>query len=176
MGRLVAIIVAFMTAFVGSATAQSVEVRFLHGEPNEATSKPVSNGENKVVVRTYKLTKSADGMRLTIPKEHIADDVWAVEVIPSFMKAKRGDEGYWINARGVYGHFDKENGDYFNKRLQMPIYAFKRGETMWWGHIKKWRFDYQSIVRATNGEYESVLRFRADHVRKFFDLYNDIVV
>ena len=110
MGRLVAIIVAFMTAFVGSATAQSVEVRFLHGEPNEATSKPVSNGENKVVVRTYKLAKSTDCMRLTIPKEHIADDVWAVEVIPSFMKAtsvqmRSTSDRIWVEKRTVVCSF-----------------------------------------------------------------------
>lgn len=162
--------------FVGSVSAQSVEVRFLYGTPTNNNDKPVSSGENRVVVRKYKLENSSEGLRLTIPKEHIAADVWAVEVIPSFMKAKKGDDGYWLNCRGVYGLFDKDNGNFYKPRSVMPIYALKRGTTMWWGHIKKWRFDYHHIVRATNGEYESVLRFRADGVRRFFDLYDDIVV
>ena len=169
-------IFATLLLVVGSLSAQSVEVRFLYGTPHNEIEKPVSNGVNKVVVRNYKLTKCADGMRLVIPKEHIATEVWGVEVLPSFMKAKKGDDGFWMNARGLYGLFDKENGGYRKTKQQMPIYALKRGSTLWWGHVKKWRFDYQHIVRATNGEYESVLRFRADGVRNYFDLYDDIVV
>ena len=159
-----------------SLHAQSVEVRFLYGEPSEKSEKPVTNGENRVVVRNYKLAKHTEGLRLTIPKEHIAADVWGIEVIPSFMKAKKGDEGYWMSARGMYGHFDKDNGSYKSAKSVMPIYAMKRGDNLWWGHVKKWRFDYYFIARATNGEYETALRFRADGVRKYFDIYNDIVV
>ena len=148
----------------------------LYGEPNDSTEKPVSNGANKVEIRKYKLEKCAEGMRLTIPKEHIADGVWGIEVLPSFMKAVKGDEGYWMSARGMYGYFDKDNGGYRTIRSVMPIYAMKRGDNLWWGHIKKWRFDYYFIARATEGKYETVLRFRADGVRKYFDLYDDIVI
>ena len=159
-------------------SAQSVEVRFLHGKPTNESSlaKPVSDANTKVVVRKYKLEKCSEGLRLTIPKEHIAADVWAVEVLPSFMKARKGDEGYWMNCRGVYGYFDKDNGGYRKSKNILPIYALKRGSTMWWGHVKRWRFDYIHFVRVENGEYESVLRFLSSNVRKYFDLYQDIVV
>lgn len=162
--------------FAASLSAQSVEVRMLYGKPNDSTEKPISNGENKVEIRKYKLVKCAEGMRLTIPKEHIADGVWGIEVLPSFMKAVKGNEGYWMSARGMYGYFDKENGGYRTTRSVMPIYAMKRGDNLWWGHVKKWRFDYSFIARATDGNYETVLRFRADLVRKYFDLYDDIVI
>lgn len=175
MKRIVTLLFA-LALFANSLSAQSVEVRFLYGEPNNSTEKPVSNDLNKVVVRNYELVKCDEGLRLTIPKGDIADDVWGIEVLPTFMKAKRGDDGYWLSSRGVYGLFDKSEGSFRKSKQQMPIYALKRGATMWWGHVKKWRFDYQHIVRVTNGEYESVLRFRADGVRKYFDLYNDIVV
>ena len=69
-------IFATLLLVVGSLSAQSVEVRFLYGTPHNETEKPVSNGANKVLVRNYKLTKCADGMRLVIPKEHIATEVW----------------------------------------------------------------------------------------------------
>ena len=166
--------IALTLGFSFALYAQSVEVRFLYGKATDNTAKPVSKGENRVVVRNYKLSKHADGMRLTIPKEHIATDVWGIEVVPSFMKAKKGDEGYWMSARGMYGKFDKDNGGYRVAKSVMPIYAMKRGENLWWGHVKKWRFDYYFIARATNGEYEAVLRFRADEVR-FVDEQDSII-
>ena len=172
--RMLCLLVAVTTSLVLSA--QTVEVRFLYGEPTEDYAKPVSSGANKVVVRKYQLARHAEGLRLTIPKEHIADNVWGVEVIPSFMKARKGDTGYWMSARGMYGLFDKDNGVYRSTRSVMPIYVMKRGETLWWGHVKKWRFDYHFVARATNGDYETALRFRAVDVRKYFDLYNDIVI
>lgn len=161
-----------------SLRAQSVEVRFLHGKPMDEKSyeKPVTTSDMKVVVRKYKLVKCDEGLRLVIPKEHIAADVWGIEVLPSFMKAKKGDEGYWMNCRGVYGYFDKDNGNYCKSKNILPIYAFKHGSTMWWGHVKQWRFDYHHYVRVENGAYESVLRFLPNMVRRYFDLYQDIVV
>ena len=50
--------------------------------------------------------------RLTIKKETIEDDEKYVDVIADFARADKGDEGYWINGRGVYGNFDAENGVY----------------------------------------------------------------
>ena len=60
-----------------SLRAQSVEVRFLHGKPMDEKSyeKPVTTSDMKVVVRKYKLVKCDEGLRLVIPKEHIAADV-----------------------------------------------------------------------------------------------------
>ena len=155
------------------AVAQSVEVRFLTGKPFGSASEAAP--EN-VTVKKYRLKKTDDGLRLTIPKEDISDKVWGVEVVPGFMKAEKGDEGYWMSGRGVYGLYDKEEGSFYKQRSVTPVYAMKKGDVLWYGHVKKWRFDYNYIVRAVAGKYESVLRFRADRVRAFFDLYDDIVI
>lgn len=167
---VIAAIFCFSTHF---ALSQSVEVRFL-------TGKPVANAEEasagNVSIRRYRLKKTEDVFRLTVPKEDISDDVWGVEVVPIFMKAAVGDDGYWMSGRGVYGLYDKEDGSFFKSRSVTPVYAMKKGDELWYGHVRKWRFAYDYIVRADEGRYESVLRFRADRVRMYFDLYDDIVV
>ena len=121
------------------AGAQSVAVRFLKGKPFGSASEAAP--EN-VTVKKYRLKKTDDGLRLTIPKEDISDKVWGVEVVPSFMKAEKGDEGYWMNGRGVYGLYDKEEGSFYKQRSVTPIYAMKKGDTLWYGYVKNWRFDY----------------------------------
>ena len=79
-------------------------------------------------------------LRFTYPKEKIAADVVSVEVLPDFMTAQKGDEGYWIDARGAYGRFDRDNGSYSNDRSGwMPIFALKRGDTLWYGQVMGWR-------------------------------------
>ena len=158
---------------MSSVMAQNVEVRFLTGKPFGSAAEAAP--EN-VTVKKYRLKKTDDGLRLTIPKEDISDKVWGVEVVPTFMKAEKGEEGYWMNGRGVYGLYDKEEGSFYKQRSVTPIYAMKKGGVLWYGHVKNWRFDYNYIVRAAAGKYESVLRFRADRVRAYFDLYDDIVV
>lgn len=174
MKRIASIVVALILGFAGmTAQAQNVEVRFLKGKPFGKADLP--SAEN-VITKKYRLKKTEDGLRLTIPKEDISADIWGVEVVPTFMTAKKGDEGYWMNGRGVYGLYDKEEGSFYKQRSVTPVYAMKKGDVIWYGHVKKWRFDYNYIVRAVAGKYESVLRFRADRVRAYFDLYDDIVV
>ena len=129
------------------------------------------------VSKTVELEKvSADKFRIVIPKESIPENAKFVEVIPEFAKANKGDDGYWMQARGTYGKFDKDNGFYSKNRQLMPIYAVKKGETMFWGHVKTWRFDYDFVARVQNGKYEVYPRFRVDGVKEYFQLYNDIVI
>lgn len=168
MERLKYFLYIFLTTFTLNIHSQNVEVRFLYGSSTKA--------EGKAKVATYKTSKTSEGIRLRIPKEDIDENIWAVEVIPTFMKAQKGDDGYWMSGRGTYGNFDKDNGEFIKSQMVTPIYAVKKGKTLWYGHVKQWRFDYDFIARATDGKYETVLRFRPDRVRKFFSLYNDIVV
>ena len=111
MKRIVSIVVALILGFAGmTAQAQNVEVRFLKGKPFGKADLPST--EN-VITKKYRLKKTEDGLRLTIPKEDISADIWGVEVVPTFMTAKKGDEGYWMNGRGVYGLYDKEEGSFY---------------------------------------------------------------
>ena len=152
-----------------SIFAETAEVRIRWGTPKKAT---------RTESRTVELAKLPDGgFRFTLPREQIPADAWCVQVIPEFMRAKKGDEGYWIQARGTYGLFDKDDGVYTKGRQLMPVYGLKKGNTLWYGHVKTWRFDYDFTAKAEKGRYEVFPCFRCDGVHSFFkDYYNDIVV
>ena len=116
-------------------------------------------------------------LRFTYPKERIADDVVSIDVVPDFMTARKGDEGYWIDARGAYGRFEKDDGEYANDRAGwMPIFALKRGDTLWYGQVTGWRCDYCFNVVAKDGRYEAFPRFMVKELRAFYPVYQDIVV
>lgn len=160
---------AVSSLFVLSLFAETAEVRIRWGSPKKAT---------RTESRTVELAKLPDGgFRFMLPREQIPADAWCVQVIPEFMRAKKGDEGYWIQARGTYGLFDKDDGVYAKGRQLMPVYGLKKGGTLWYGHVKTWRFDYEFTAKAEKGQYEVFPSFRCDGVRSFFkEYYNDIVV
>ena len=92
-----------------TSQAQNVEVRFLKGKPFGKADLPA---QENIVTKKYRLKKTSEGLRLVIPKKDISAEIWAVEVVPTFMTANKGDEGYWMNGRGVYGLYDKEEGSF----------------------------------------------------------------
>ena len=152
------------------SAAETAEVRILKGKDIKSL---------KVVeTRAVELEKLADGgFRFTLAKDAIPTDIVALEVVPSFMRAKTGDAGYWMQARGTYGKFDKENGSYTKSRQLMPIYGVKKGDVFWYGHVKTWRFNYDFMTVAKGGVYETFPRFLCAHVRRWFPkYYSDIVV
>ena len=124
------------------------------------------------------LAPMPDGsLRFTLAKERIADDVASVDVIPAFMTAKKGDAGYWIDARGAYGKFERDDGLYANDRAGwMPIFGLKRGDALWYGQVMKWRCDYRFRAEAKGGAYAAYPRFAVDTVRQYYPVYQDIVV
>ena len=132
------------------------------------------------VIRTERValeSVSPTQVRFTYPKEKIAEDVVSIDVIPDFMTANKGDEGYWIDARGAYGRFEMDNGEYANDRAGwMPIFGLKRGDTLWYGQVMGWRCDYRFIASAKGGRYEAFPRFTAKELRAYYPVYQDIVV
>lgn len=149
--------------------AEAAEVRIHRGTPKKTT---------RVETRAVDLQPLAGGgLRFTLPKEEIPADAWSVEVVPPFMRARKGDDGYWIQARGTYGRLDQDDGTYVKGRQLMPVFGLKRGDTLWYGHVKTWRFDYDFVTVAQKGAYETFPRFRCDRVKAFFtNAYDDIVV
>lgn len=148
-----------------------------------------SAGERRVELEEV----DASHCRFTMKKADIPADAGAVDVVPDFMTAAKGDAGYWMNARGTYGTFDKADGTFSAWRSLMPIYALRRGDEMWYAHVRTWRFDYSLVVRAQAGKYEIYPSFRCGSkrtagkgslwqghgfgVKDFFDdYYQDIVV
>lgn len=115
--------------------------------------------------------------RFTLKKEDIESGVEWIDVVPDFMTARKGDEGYWIDARGAYGRFDRDCGSYANDRPGwMPIFGMKRGNALWYGHVMKWRCDYRFCVEARDGVYRAYPRFDVAGVRRYYPVYQDIVV
>ena len=116
-------------------------------------------------------------VRFTYSKEKIAEDVVSIDVVPDFMMAKKGDDGYWIDARGAYGKFNMDDGEYANDRAGwMPIFGLKRGDSLWYGQVMGWRCDYRFHAVAKGGRYEAFPRFMVKELRTYYPVYQDIVV
>ena len=129
MKRVFSIVMILALGLAGmTAQAQTVEVRFLKGKPFGKADLP--SPEN-TITKEYSMVETDEGLRLTIPKEDITSDIWGVEVVPTFMTANKGDEGYWMNGRGVYGLYDKEEGSFYKQRSVTPIYAMKKDDVIW---------------------------------------------
>ena len=128
--------------------------------------------------RRVELEKVSDAhYRFTLKKGEVGNDVRWIDVVPDFMTAQKGDEGYWIDARGAYGRFDKDSGSYANDRAGwMPIFGMKRGDSLWYGQVMKWRCDYRFRVEAKDGVYRAYPRFDVAGVRRYYPVYQDIVV
>ena len=122
--------------------------------------------------RTVELEKTGEASwRYTLPKAEIPRNAKCVEVVPSFMTARKGDDGYWMQARGTYGLFDKEDGTYVKPHQLMPVFGLKKGGSLWYGHVKTWRFSYAFVATAKKGAYEAFPRFDCARVRNWFPEY-----
>jgi len=112
----------------------------------------------------------------SIKKEAIPQDAWALDVIPEFMTAQKGEEGWWMDGRGNYGEFTRDNGWNSWWRSHTPLMALsKKGKTMA-AHMLSYRFDYDFCVDVKDGHYSMFPRLRFDKVREFFPLYSDIKI
>jgi hypothetical protein len=152
-----------------AAAAETASMRIVWGSP----AKP-----SRLETREIELLRQDDGaFRFKVAKSDIPADAFCVEVVPDFMTAQKGDDGWWMQARGTYGRFTRDEGFYLADRQLMPIYAVKRGDSLHHAHVRTWRFHYDFVTRAVAGRYETFARFRCDKVRKVFgDYYSDIVV
>jgi len=130
-----------------------------------------------VVTRKAPLVRTGkDTAHFTFPRSQLPKHPLWLDVVPSFMTAPRGSDGYWIQGRGLYGTFDKPDGTNRWWRQQMPIYGLKRGDCLVWAHMRTYRFDYDLMVTAANGKFEIFPRIQFGRVRRFFDPYDDIEI
>ena len=115
---------------------------------------PQGDKDVRYEMRTVELEKTGEAScRFVMHKADIPRDAKWVEVVPAFMTARKGDDGYWMQARGTYGRFDRDDGCYDTWRQLMPVYAVKRGATLWYAHVKTWRFNYDFVTTAKGGAY-----------------------
>ena len=158
-----------MNTDTSSACAPTAQLRLIWGGQDHI---------DRIETRDVALVPQGDNkFRLVVQKESIPPDVWAIEAVPSFFKAAKGDKGWWMQGRGLYGLFDKDDGEYLENDQHTPLMAVKRNGTLWGAQVLSWRFDYDFVARARGGAYEVFPRFRCAGVRKFFPAYyQDIVV
>lgn len=130
-----------------------------------------TKNNDSIRVETVKLPMSGI---VTIDKDSVPSDAWALDVIPEFMTAEKGDEGWWMDGRGDYGNFTRDEGHNSWWRSHTPLFAVsKAGKTMA-AHMLSYRFDYDLCVDVKAGHYSVFPRIRFDKVREFFPLYNDV--
>ena len=157
--------------FACTACAETAELRFAF------TS---GGGEARVETRRLEL-EPADGggahFRAVVRRDEIPPDAASVSIVPEFMRARRGDEGWWMNGRGAYGRFDAGDGRFSAPRQLMPVFALRRNGTLWYAHVRTWRFNYDFVAEIKDGVCETYARFRCDKVRELVGgLYDDIVI
>ena len=141
--KILSMLVALLVASFLQAETAEVRTVFKKGKDLVSESK------------TVELEKvSENKFRIVVAKDSIPEDATYLEIIPEFAKANKGEDGYWMQARGTYGLFDKDNGIYVKARQLMPIYAVKKGDKMFWGHVKTYRFDYDFVAQVKDGKYE----------------------
>ena len=168
-------------AVVGGATLLLTVAAAFPAGAETAIVRTLWGGAKKIVrmeSKSVEMERLADGgFRVRLPKASLPKDAFAIDVIPDFMRAKKGDPGYWLQARGTYGKFDKDDGAYVKNRQLMPVYGVKKGDALWYGHVKTWRFNYDFRTEAKDGAYATFPRFRCAQVREHFpDYYSDIEV
>ena len=135
----------------------------------------IVGADNKVSARKVKLEKNGDGsLRFKLPKDQIPASAKEVRVIADFMRAEKGQPGFWIFPRGEMGYFDQQNGKYRLAGAVMPIYAMQSPKGTWMGYVKTLRFEYGMEVCAKDGKYCLYPSFRP--LGMGFAPYEDMVI
>lgn len=117
-----------------------------------------------VSTRTVPLQEVGGGvLRLTVPAASIPADATTVDVRADFATAKKGDAGYWIFPRGVYGTFRESRGTYFDGAL-LPVYGMKTPERTFVAIVTGLREEYQTWVTVSNGTYAVFQRYQIDQI------------
>ncbi len=77
----------------------------------ETATVSVTATSGTTTVKTYPLQAVGDRvLRLTVPAASIPSDAKTLDIRADFATAKKGDEGYWVFPRGVYGTFRLDKG------------------------------------------------------------------
>jgi hypothetical protein len=122
----------------------------------------------------YELTSVGnDVLRLTIPLKDIKPDAKHLDIQADFATARKGDDGYWIFARGIYGTFRLDQGAIGNSPL-IPIYGMKTPVLTFVAIVNGMNYEYTVHVEAKGGVYRMFQRYAIADIG--FPPYEDINV
>ena len=118
------------------------------------------------VLKTRPVTLSAlpnDGWRYKLPADKLSPTAtWTELTVPAFLSARTGEEGWWVLPDGRYGTFTRTDGvcDTIAGRMPMPFAGFSSPRGCWMAIFRGLPFDGSFCIRATNGVYTLVSRFK----------------
>ncbi|MBR0193102.1 MAG: hypothetical protein IJQ31_13665 [Thermoguttaceae bacterium] len=141
---------------------------------DSATLRTYFEGQQDPEVKTFPLAAAEDGaQRLTIPVAELDPKAQYYEVQADFATAKTGDDGYWIQSRGVYGTFHEQDGG-FTSNAMLPIFGMKTPERTFLAVTRGMKLEYTFVVLARGGVYSVFQRF--DPAKRGYAPYEDVVV
>lgn len=111
--------------------------------------------------------------RLVISPEEILPETKTLDVYANFATAYKGEEGYWISPRGVYGKFHQDEG-IWNSTPMIPIYGMKTPRKTFLAHMTGMELECMVCVKAEKGNYTLFQRFPLENL--YYEPYEDIVV
>lgn len=140
--------------------------------------------ETATVVTTYPKGETAekiydlqrvgpDVLRLTVPLEEIDPKAKYLDIQAEFATAKKGDEGYWVLARGVYGTFRLDQGSIHDAPL-IPVYGMKTPARTFVAIVNGMNYEYRVHVEAKAGVYRMFQRYYLQDI--WFPPYESITV
>lgn len=115
-------------------------------------------------VKVYALQDAGSGvLRLTVPLKDIRPDAKWLDIQADFATAKKGDAGYWIFPRGVYGTFRLDKGSYSDFAM-IPVYGMKTPSRTFVAVVNGMNFEQKVCLNITNGVYRLSQRYLIDEI------------
>jgi hypothetical protein len=132
-----------------------------------------TDGKTEEAIRA--LEQSAPNVyRLIIPIREISRDVDTIEAVFDSAYAKKGEEGYFVVSTGLLGTFREDKGKLEERRNPMPVFGMKSPSGTFVGIVKGLKYEFATVVEATNGVYAVYPRFLIKDM--VFAPYEDLVV
>lgn len=115
-------------------------------------------------VKVYALQDAGSGVfRLTIPLKDVRPDAKYLDVHADFATAKKGDGGYWVFPRGVYGTYRLDQGSYSDFAM-IPVYGMKTPSRTFVAVVNGMNYEYKVFLNITNGVYTLSQRYLIDEI------------
>ena len=135
----------------------------------------ITKEDNSVEKKTVPILRDGHRWQVRLKAENCGEGIKWISVIPSFSSAKAGEEGFFIMANGMLGHFKKVDKDaeyVFRGNIQMPIFGEKTPRKTYLGLVEGMKYDFNMVAGVKKDDYYFYPRFNLNGNRP----YEDIVV
>ncbi len=133
------------------------------------------NSNSEIEIELQK-QEASNVYRAIIKKEEIPQGTKYIEVKLDVARAKKGSQGYFVLGDGRLGTFRLDNNTLEERRNPLPIFGMKTERDSFVAIVKKMKYEFSTIVKATKGEYIIYPRFYVSYDKLGCAPYEDIVV